>query len=271
MTDRLGEGISVGTGRHQHEPGCGAQLAARAGQRGDELFGHDACPVACQGTVEQDDRVDRAHLRIDGNGNLPCLSGRLQGQSAGAGTREADGGDPGIGDESLTDRGSRSEDEGEHSGVETVGGDRLGDGAADDLPGSGVGVVGLDDDGAAGGERGGGVTAGDGEGEREVAGAEDDDGADGDLALPDVQPRCRGTVRLGGVDAGGVEVPGPDHLGEESQLSDGTADFTGQPCRGQPGLGHGTVDDRFAHGFDVVRDRLEEGGALGRRGRPVAG
>ena len=68
-----------------------------------------------------------------------------------------------------------------------------------------------------------------------------------------------------------MEVPGPDHLGEESQLCDGTADFTGQPCRGQPGLGHGTVDDRFAHGFDVVRDRLEEGGPLCRRGRPVAG
>ena len=36
----------------------------------------------------------------------------------------------------------------------------------------------LDDDGAAGGERGGGVSAGDGEGQGEIAGSKDGDGAE---------------------------------------------------------------------------------------------
>ena len=66
-----------------------------------------------------------------------------------------------------------------------------GDGAGDDLTGAGMRRVTLDDDGAARGQRGSGVAAGGGEGERKVAGTEDGDRAERNLSLADVGARQR--------------------------------------------------------------------------------
>ena len=80
-----------------------------------------------------------------------------------------------------------------------------------------MGVVRLDDDGAAGGQRRCGVAAGDREGEREVAGAEDGDGAQRNGALPDVGPRQRGSIGQRGIDAGAVPAALAQHAGEQPQ------------------------------------------------------
>ena len=98
------------------------------------------------------------------------------------------------------------------------------DRAADELAGAGVGVVGLEDHGAAGGEGRGGVAARGREGEREVAGAEDRDRAERHLALADVGAGQRRAVRQGRVDADAEEVALADHVGEQPQLAGGAGD-----------------------------------------------
>src|SRR5699024_2158671 len=155
--------------------------------------------------------------------------------------------------------------------MQTMGSDRLGDGAADDLSRTRVSVVGLDNDGASGGKRRGPVPYSDGDREREVARTEDDNGSDGNLALTDVQARSRCAVGTGGIDARSVEAPSPDHLREVAQLSDGTGHLTGEPSRRQPGLGHGAFDQGLAHGFDVAGNRLKERSAFARVERTVSG
>ena len=90
-----------------------------------------------------------------------------------------------------------------------------------------MGVVALDDDGASGGEGRGGVAAGDGEGEREVGGAEHGDGAERDGALADVGPGRGFAVGEGRVDAGAVPGAFAQHRGEEAELAGGAADLAG--------------------------------------------
>ncbi len=131
---------------------------------------------------------------------------------------------------------------------------------ADEFAGAGVGVVGFEDHGAAGGEGGGGVTTRRREGEREVAGTEDGDGAQRDLALADVRPGCGGAVREGGVDADAAVVALADHCGEEPELGGGAGAFAGEAGGGEAGFLGGAGDEVFADGFDVLRDRFEEGG-----------
>ena len=120
--------------------------------------------------------------------------------------------------------------------------------------------MGLEDHGAAGGEGRGGVSARRGEGQREVAGAEDGDGAERDLALADVGAGQRRALGQGGVDADAAEVALADHGGEEAELAGGAGAFALQPGRGQAGFLAGADDQFVADGLDVVRDRVQERG-----------
>ena len=142
----------------------------------------------------------------------------------------------GIGDEGLADAGPGAVDQREDTGVQAEVLDGLGDGLADEFGGAGVGVVGLDDHGAAGGERRGGVSARHGESQREVAGAEDGHRAQRDLALPDVGAGQRCAVRQGRIDADAAEVALADHVGKQPQLAGGAGAFALQPGGGQAGL-----------------------------------
>src|SRR5215469_9558284 len=81
--------------------------------------------------------------------------------------------------ECAADLDSCVEEERERARWESLSANGLLNGACCDLAGAGMGGVGFDDDGISGGECGGGVSASDGEREREVAGSEDDDGTDG--------------------------------------------------------------------------------------------
>ncbi len=163
------------------------------------------------------------------------------------------------------------EQERERAGVQVVGGDGAADRAGDQLAGARVSRVALDDDRAAGGQRGRGVPAGGGEGEREVAGPEDRDRAEGDLALPEVGARQRRPVRQGGVDADAEVVAASCDGGEHPQLAGGATDLARDAGLRQVALGDGRLDDRVPVGLDLVGDGVEEraallggGGAVGR-------
>ena len=155
---------------------------------------------------------------------------------------------------------ARAVDQGEHARVQAEVRDGLGDGLADEFAGAGVGVVGLEDHRAAGGEGRGGVAARRREGQREVAGAEDGDRAQRDLALADVGAGQRRAVRQGRVDADAAEVALADHVGEEAQLAGGAGAFALQAGGGQAGFLAGADDQFVADGLDVVRDRVQERG-----------
>ncbi len=138
--------------------------------------------------------------------------------------------------------------------------DGLDDGLADEFARAGVGVVGFEDYGAAGGEGGGGVSSRRREREREVAGAENGHGSQRDLALADVGAGERRALRQGGVDADAAEVALADHGGEQAELAGGAGTFALQPGRGQSGLLARADDQLVADGFDVVRNGIEEAG-----------
>ena len=121
-----------------------------------------------------------------------------------------------------------------------------------------MGIVGLDDHGATGGKRRRGVTTRDGERERKVTGAEYCNGPERHGALADVGPRHRFPVGLGGIDAGAVPTPLPQHRGEQSQLSGGPADLARDARLRQAGLRRGPSDERLTERLDVVGDQFEE-------------
>ncbi len=151
-------------------------------------------------------------------------------------------------------------DQGEHAGVQPEVADGLGDGLADEFAGARVGVVGLEDHGAAGGEGGGGVAARRREGQREVAGAEDGDRAQRDLALADVGARQGSAVRQCRIDPDAAEIALPDDGGEEPELAGGAGPLALQPGGRQAGLQAGAGDEFLADRLDVVGDGLQEAG-----------
>ena len=123
-------------------------------------------------------------------------------------------------------------------------------------------VVRHHDDGATRGEGRGGVAAGDGVGEGEVARAEDGDGADGTEERAVVRLGQGLAVRVGGLDAGVDPVAFLDEVGEEPQLAHRAADLTLTACLGEAGLLRRPGDEDGRGGFDAGGDVAEEGGLL---------
>jgi hypothetical protein len=246
----------------EQQAGGGAELAGAAGDGGDVLLrqGVDLFGGAVQGAREHEHRVEGGHLRVHGDGFRACGGGAHQGDAGALGAGETHGLDGRVRHEGLADAAARAVDEGEDARVQAEVLDGLGDGLAHEFAGAGVGVVRLEDHGAAGGEGRGGVAARRREGQREVAGAEDGDGTQRDLALADVGAGQGGAVRQGRIDAHAAEVALADHVGEEPQLSGGAGAFALQPGGGQAGLLAGADDQFVADGFDVVRNRVQERG-----------
>ena len=85
--------------------------------------------------------------------------------------------------------------------------------------------------GQPGRQRGRGVAAGHAEGEREVAGAEHDHGAERDEHAPHVGPRDRAGVRVGGVDDRLEVVARRDDVGEQLELDAGALELAGHAAR----------------------------------------
>jgi len=144
---------------------------------------------------------------------------------------------------------------------QTVLGDGLLDGAADQLGRAGVGVVRLDDHRATGGQCRRGVAARNREGEREVAGAEHHHGAQGNVGQAQVGARQRLALGLGRVDRGVQEVTVAHDAGEQTQLADRAAALALQTGDGQAGFLVRALDQRVANGHDVFSDAFQELGA----------
>jgi len=112
---RRNEGVAVGTGRHEGEAGVRAELAGAQGERADvcrrERF---RAPVG-DAARQDDDGVDRAHLRVDGDGLAPGRCSGDERQATGPGAGEADSLDARVAHQRLPDGRAAAEDEGEHA------------------------------------------------------------------------------------------------------------------------------------------------------------
>ena len=105
-----------------------------------------------------------------------------------------------------------------------------------------MGGVRFDQDGTAGGEGGGGIAAGDREGEGEVRAAKDRDGTERDTQATQVGQRTHGRVTR--VVDRGVEERAVEHdVGEEPQLERGATELTFQSNSREGGLVHRHVDE----------------------------
>ena len=203
---------------------------------------------------KEDDRVDAGHLEVDG---FACVFGGAFEVEAGvAAAGEADRADAGIADEleavfvadvvdHLNGGGGKA---GRFDGFEGLFGEQA--------RGVGVERMGLRDDGIAGGDGSGEVSAADAvEGEGKVVGAEDDDGADGSEAGADIFFEVEGGV------APGLFA----HCGRGlAKLVGGAGKFdVFEAWRdGESGLLRCGGDDGCGSGFNVGGVGVEEGGDL---------
>ena len=92
-------------------------------------------------------------------------------------------------------------------------------GAANEFAGAGMRRMGFYDDGISGGERRGGVATGDGKREREIAGAKDDDGAEGSKDGANVGLASGFAIGVGTIDARGSPGAVFDDAREKMKLT----------------------------------------------------
>ena len=263
--DGLGERVACRAARDEHHAGLRAQLAAEVRDGGDEAVG-DRVGARGERGVGDHDRVDRAHLGVDRDRVRPRRGAVGDRAAARRRAGEADRGDRGRVDERLADLDAG----GEQVGERPVGQSRLRRGGAqlvrDQLARARVRRMALDHDGAARGERGGGVPAGRAEREREVAGAEHRDRTDRDEHAADVRARDRRGVRVGGVDDRLDVVAGVEHAGERLELPGGALELAAQAAVGQPALAPGDARRSRRPRRAAVR-RRRAGTPRGRPGR----
>ena len=260
----------------EEQAGVGAELAGAERERADVRLGERGGVGLGERTGEHDHGVDRGHLGVDRDRHGARGRGLDEREPAAAGAGEADGHDPRVARPAPGRARCRS-------GRRRRAGTRTCRGAgphfstarvtarATRTPVARVGRVALDHDRAAGGERGGGVAARGGEGEREVAGAEDGDRAER-------RPSAAGCRRAAAAPA--RAWPGRCGRRGGRRWRTTPANMRSWPvvrptspvmrASGQVALGDGGLDDRVLVGLDLGGDRLEEVARAGRgwwRGR----
>src|ERR1700704_3265035 len=119
----------------------------------------------------------------------------------------------------------------------------------------------FDNDGATGGQRGGGIATGHRKRQRKITGAKDRNGADRHVTLPQVRARKRLSIRHGWVDARLDEAAFAYNFGKQTKLRHRPAPLALEACPGQTGLEHGTLDQFVAALENVGRNLLKERGA----------
>ncbi|KGD19430.1 amino acid permease domain protein [Burkholderia pseudomallei] len=244
----------------ENQPRIRAELARAERERRDELLRDRVVPRGERAGHEHD-RIDRAHLGVDGNRLGPRGGDAHQRDAAAPRAREADRLDARIGDERLADLARRVEQQREHARRQPAFAHRRLDRAADELGRAGMRAVRLDDHRAPGRERGRRVAARDRERERKIGRAEHGDGADRDIAQPQVDARQRLALRARGVDAR-VDEAAVAHDGrEQRELPDGARALAFDPRARQPRFGRAALDQRVAERDDVPADRVEKRGA----------
>ena len=255
------EGFGRGGAGQDDQTRLRAELTDAERARTDQAGG-DGFAAGGEGAFEQDDGVDAAHLGVDRDRRRTRGGGVHQGAAADAGAGEADGAEGRVLGDLLADDASFTHQERERAFRETGRLDGFDDESAHDLGGADVRVVRHHDDGAARGEGRGGIAAGDGVGEREVARAEDGDGADGTEERAVVRLGQGLAVRIRGLDAGVDPIAFLDEVGEEAQLAHGAADLALATGLGEAGLLRRAGDEGGRGGFDAGGDVAEERGLL---------
>ena len=244
----------------EHEARVRAELAGAERQRRDELRRDRVVPRG-ERVGQQQHRVDRAHLRVDGNRLMARGRDVHQRDAAAARAGEADRLDARIGDERLADFARRVEQQREHAGRQPAFAHGLLDRAADEFRRARVRGMRLDDHRAAGRERGRRVAARDGEREREVRRAEHGDRADRDVAQPQVDARQRLALGARGIDARIEEAAVAHDRREQAELADGAPALALDACARQARFGDAALDQFVAERHDVAADRVEKFGA----------
>src|SRR5438128_6096397 len=163
---------------NEDETWFGAELAS-AESEGRVKIGGEFFRVCGHGAGQNEQRVGAGYFREEGNwsGAINC---EVE-ESAASAVRSGEGGgfDEGMLHESRTDGRAGIEKQRENAFGQIVFFDGGLYGAANELAGAGMRRMSFDDDGISGGECRGSVATGDGKREREIAGAEDDNGAQG--------------------------------------------------------------------------------------------
>ena len=225
-------------------PGLGAELAGAEGKGAEEILGQLGGPLAQRGR-QHEDRISARHLSEAGDGVR--ARGALVHQRPAAVERagESDGAYQRMLDQRRADFAPRAEKRGKGAVGQAFGGDGFGNEQGDHLTRAGVGLMRLDDDGAAGSEGGCGVAASHGEGEREVAGSKDDDGAERAQHRPQIDARHWLAIGDGGIDA--RLNPGTlfNQPGKEAKLAGGAADLSRESRHRQRGFKMRALGDLF--------------------------
>ncbi len=199
-----------------------------------------------------------------GSGRVAAIL--AEGKAAGPRSREAHRLDAGIGDQRAAQRIPHPEEQRKHAVRQPGFLDRCLNGAAHEFGGAGMRGMRLHDHRAARGQGRGGIPARHREGEREVAGAEDGDGAEPDHAQAQIRPGQGLALRQRRVNPHILPAAFP-HLGrEEAELADRAAALPLDARPWQAGFGTGAVGQRIAERVDLRGHTFQKPGALlGRR------
>ena len=250
---------------HKDKTGLGTELAGAEGEGCGETAG-DGFRALQDGCGKQEDRVCAAHFGVAGDGYWAVCGEAHERLARDGGAGEGDRAEVGMLDERLSNVDSGVEEKREDASGKMAFCDCGADGVGDEFAGAGVGGVSFHQDRAGCGDGCGGVTAGDGKGEREVAGSEDGYRADGAKHGAEIGPGQRRAVGLGGVNP--RVNPGAffKEFGEESKLAGGARHFSVEAREWQGGFKVSALDDGDFGGFEVVGDSSQQGSALGAGG-----
>jgi hypothetical protein len=162
-------------------------------------------------------------------------------------------------DERSGDFNACIENHGEDAGRERFGGGSLRDEFCNELACTGVRGMSLDDDRAACGKGGCRVSASDGEGEREVGGSEDGDGAKRAQHGAEIGARERLAIGECGVNASLDPGAFFKKRGKDAELVGGAGGFSGETRGGwECGFEMGAFDEYSGVGVDGVCDAAEK-------------
>jgi hypothetical protein len=174
-------------------------------------------------------------------------------------------------DESSTDLDASAKEHGESPGRKGLGSNGIGDDSPSDFAGAGMSGMGLDDYRAPGGKCGGGISATDGEGEREVACTEHDHRAKPAKHGAEVGARKRLAIRESRVDAG-LHPRALLHDGcEEAELVGGASDFPGEAGERKGCFKVGALGEFVAVRVETVCNTAEKSSARKAAGLRVDG
>ena len=204
------------------QPGIGTELAAAEHHRGTQFVGHGLAALL-QRRRQQHHRVDAAHLGEHRDRLRPGGRHVAEGAATLQRTGEADRLDRGVAYQPLPY--SAAVDHVEYARRHAGALGRAEDRRGDPFGGGHVSAVRLEHHRAAGGQGRGGIAAGGGERQGEVARAEHRHRAEADPALAQVDAWQRLAFGPGAVDARAMEVAAPQDFGEQAQLAAGAAAF----------------------------------------------